>query len=235
MLLHTPLIPGTLLKRYKRFLCDVQLTSGEVVTAHCANTGSMLGVALPGAEVWLSHATNPSSKLRYKLELVGLPTSLVGVNTHNANKIVQRALEAKLIGELASYQNFKPEATFTPGCRFDFLLTGDINHSPNCYLEVKSITLSRKAGVAEFPDTITQRGVKHLTMLIEAKKQGYRTALLYLIQREDCTAFQVAHDIDPKYQATLAKAKALGVEVLCYRCCVSTQKITLQKPVATSF
>lgn len=232
------LIKGTFIKRYKRFMCDIKLENGMVVTAHCANTGSMLGLLTPGATAYLSPITNPKAKLLYKLELLQTETSLVGVNTANANTIVSEALKARLIQELSDYSIVKPEAQYCAGCRFDFLLENI--KGERCYLEVKSVTLCRKSGLAHFPDAKTERGRKHLKHLInvaqnkEKNPKQKKAAILYLVQRTDCSSFDSADDIDPEYGALLREARAAGVQVLTYSCKIEPTGISLHKALASS-
>jgi sugar fermentation stimulation protein A len=225
-----PLIRGQLIKRYKRFLADIELENGALVTAHCANPGSMLGLAASGSEVWLSDAVNPAAKLRYKWELVRAGDGLVGINTGYANTVAAEAIEAGLIGALAGYSQLRREVKYGAHSRIDLLLEDDTR--PPCYVEVKSVTLSRNTeGAAEFPDSVTARGTKHLHELKEMVSQGARAMMLYIVQREDCGYFSVAGDIDPVYGKALEDARANGVEALCYACKVTTDEITLHRPL----
>ncbi|MEQ8326950.1 MAG: DNA/RNA nuclease SfsA [Parvibaculum sp.] len=223
-----PLIPGRLLRRYKRFLSDIRLEDGREVVAHCANPGSMMGLAEPGAAVWLSPSRNPARKLKYSWELVAADGALVGIHTGRANALVAEALEAAKVPELDGYGQRRPEVRYGTNSRIDFLLEApgkaDI---PPCYLEVKSVTLKRGRALAEFPDAVTVRGAKHLAELSEVARQGSRAVLFFLVQRGDCTAVAPAADIDPTYAAALSEAVAQGVEVLCYGCRLSPAEITL--------
>jgi sugar fermentation stimulation protein A len=245
-----PLIPGRLQRRYKRFLADVVLDAGSAgggeVVAHCANPGSMLGLAEPGSRVWLSPAGNPARKLRWSWELVEVPAQsggqsgvpgagaaggcLVGINTGRANALVGEALAAGRIPELAGYDSLRREVRYGANSRVDFLLEragGPSSAALACYLEVKSVTLARGGGLAEFPDAVTARGSKHLAELAAVARQGGRAVLLFLVQRADCARVAAAADIDPAYAAALIQAKADGVEILCYNCRLSPAAIAL--------
>jgi len=230
-----PLIPGRLVRRYKRFLSDVELDSGETVVAHCANPGSMLGLATPGARVWLSPANNPARKLRYSWELVEADgpgdgeKALVGINTGRANALVAEALAAGRVAALAGYDNHRREVRYGAASRVDFLL--ERAGAPPCYLEVKSVTLRRDGATAEFPDAVTARGAKHLAELAGVARQGARAVLFFLVQRGDCTAVAPAADIDPAYAAALGRARADGIEILCYKCNLSPAGIALDAPL----
>ncbi len=236
-----PLVRGRLLRRYKRFLADVALEDGGEVVAHCANPGSMMGLAEPGATVWLSPANNPARKLKYSWELVEVPgqeggekgAALVGIHTGRANALVAEALEDGRIAELASYARRRAEVAYGSGSRVDFLLEPDAEASrPPCYLEVKSVTLRRGGRLAEFPDAVTARGAKHLAELAAVARQGARAVLFFLVQRGDCDAVAAAADIDPAYAAALSEARAAGVEVLAYGCALSPRGIALDRPLA---
>ncbi|WP_332716585.1 DNA/RNA nuclease SfsA [Pelagibacterium mangrovi] len=225
----SPLIRGTLVKRYKRFLADVILESGEAITAHCANPGAMTGLNMPGLPVWLSKSDDPKRKLAHSLELVELPTGIVGINTAHPNRIVAEALAARAIPELAAYDCARPEVRYAEKSRVDFLLTGE--GLPDCYLEVKNVHLVRDAGLAEFPDSVTLRGARHLADLARMVREGHRAAMLYLVQRADCTRFALAADIDPAYAAAFKAARAQGVEALCYTTTLSSEHIVLGQPL----
>ncbi len=232
-----PLIRGVLVKRYKRFLADVALENGEVVTAHCANPGSMMGLQAPGSDVWLSPADKPGRKLKYTLELVAVgsgPESLVGVNTGHPNALAAAAVAAGRIPELAGYDSLRREVKYGRNSRIDLLLEGGAG--PICYVEVKSVTLRRDAagggkGIAEFPDAVTARGAKHLEELGDVAETGGRAVMFYLVQRQDCDAFAVASDIDPAYARALERARSRGVEALCYCCKLSPTGIELDRPL----
>lgn len=227
--LPQPMIRGTLIKRYKRFLADVRLESGEVVTAHCANPGAMTGLNTPGLPVYLSRSNNPKRKLSLNFDLVELPTGFVGINTAYPNRIVAEALREKKIAALSAYEKVRPEVRYGEKSRVDFLLSG--NDLPDCYLEVKNVHLSRTEGLAEFPDSKTARGARHLSELAEMVKAGHRGINLFLVQRGDCTSFAPAADIDPVYAKALADAEMAGVEILIYACHLTTSEIVLGDPL----
>lgn len=218
--------PAILIKRYKRFLVDVQLLStGEIITAHCPNSGAMLGVKEAGLKVWLSYSNAKTRKLPYTLEMVEVENgTLTGVNTANPNRIINEALTHKTISALAEYPHFKAEVSYGDS-RFDFHLWGE--NLPDCYLEVKNCHLKRHSGLLEFPDSVTSRGAKHLRTLAEIAASGKRAVMLYLGQRNDCQRFTIAHDIDPTYAAAFKEAQQAGVEILCYSCLLTPQEITL--------
>ena len=223
-----PLLHGRLLRRYKRFLADVTLDDGSEVVAHCANPGSMMGLATPGAGVWLSPSTNPARKLKYSWELVEADSGLVGIHTGRANALVAEALEGGRIRELAGYASRRAEVRYGSNSRVDFLLESPAGKpGPACYLEVKSVTLKRGGNLAEFPDAVTARGSKHLAELTEVVRGGERAVLLFLVQRNDCSAVAAAADIDPAYAAALDGALDEGVEVLCYGCSLDPSGISL--------
>ena len=224
-----PLLRGRLVRRYKRFLSDVELDGGELVTAHCANPGSMIGLAEPGSEVWLSPARNPERKLRYSWEMIRVGKGLVGINTSHPNGIVADAIAAGRVAELAGYDGLRREVKYGKNSRIDILLEAD--DRPPCYVEVKNVHLKRDAG-AEFPDSVTARGAKHLVELSDMVAAGARAVMFYLVQREDCGAFAIAGDIDPTYAATLDGALAAGVEAICYCCKLTTEAIELDRPLA---
>ncbi len=227
-----PLIRGTLIKRYKRFLADVELDSGEVVTAHCPNPGSMLSVNEPGSEVWLSPARNPERKLRYTWEMIRVGGALVGINTGHPNRLVEESVRTGAIAELAGYGSLRREVKYGRNSRIDLLLEDD--GLPTCFVEVKNVTMKRGSGRAapvEFPDSVTARGTKHLVELAQMAGQGQRAVMVYLVQREDGAKFSLAADIDPAYAATLDQAMAAGVEALCYGCTVSVTGIEVAAPV----
>jgi sugar fermentation stimulation protein A len=223
-----PLLPGRLVRRYKRFLADV-LLEGRVETVHCANPGSMMGLAAPGARVWLSRSANAARKLPLTWELVEARASLVGVNTGHANRLAEEALARDRIPELSGYDARRREVACGEASRIDFLLTGP--GRPPCYVEVKSVTLSR-AEAAEFPDAVTARGARHLKELMALHRQGARAVMLFLAQRGDCRQFEAAADIDPAYAAQLTAARAAGVEILAYGCRVSPEAIEVADPLS---
>ena len=221
------LLQGTLIKRYKRFFIDIKYKN-EVITAHCPNTGSMLGLLNKGNKVWFSKNNNPNRKLKYTLEIIQIGKCKVGINTLLANKIVFEALKDKKIINLNKFINIKTEVKFSENTRFDFFLS---NNTKKCYLEVKNVTLVRKEGIAEFPDAITSRGTKHLCELIKAKKKGYESYILYLIQVEGCDSFKIAKDIDQEYEIAFKKALKSGVKILCYDCKLNREEIKLNNQI----
>ena len=223
-----PLVKGTLIKRYKRFLTDVELESGDVVTAHCANPGSMLGLTDPGLEVWLSPAVNPERKLRYTWEMVHDGRALVGINTAHPNGLVAEAIEAGTITELQGYGSRRREVKYGRNSRIDILLEGN---GPACYVEVKNVHLSRVPGAAEFPDSVTARGAKHLVEMTDMVAQGHRAIMVYLIQRDDCDHLSIAADIDPNYDEELTRALESGVEAVAYSCKLTPEAITVENAV----
>ena len=230
----SPLVRGTLLRRYKRFLSDIELESGEEIVAHCANSGSMLGLADPGSEVWLSPNTNPKAKLDWRWELVRVGGGpLVCINTAHPNRIGEEAIGAGAIPELAGYGSLRREVKYGQNSRIDILLEDDAR--PACYVEIKSVTLHRPEGAspaaAEFPDAVTKRGAKHLAELADMVETGARAAMLYLVQRNDCDHFRVAADIDPAYAEALTQARARGVEAFCYACDISPEAIRIDRPL----
>lgn len=229
----TPLIRGRLIKRYKRFLADVALDTGETVTATCPNTGSMMGLATPGAVVWLSASPSPTRKYAHTWELVeadlGHGPTLVGINTNHPNRLVSDAISAGAIPEVAGYASLRREVKYGLSSRIDILLEDPSKGL--AYVEIKNVHLSRKLGLAEFPDSVTERGVKHLVELSRMVAAGHRAVMLYLIQRADAEAFALAHDIDPRYAGAFAEARAAGVEAIAYACDLSPTEIAITRPV----
>ena len=221
------LISGRLIKRYKRFFVDVKI-DGKIITAHCPNTGSMYGLLKKGNKVWLTKSNNPNRKLKYTLQIIEDKKIKVGVNTHLTNKIVLEALRNNLIKEFDKKIEIKPETKFGINTRFDFLVT---KNNLKSFIEVKNVTLSRKKGIAEFPDAVTSRGLKHIKELIKANEKGYKIYILYLIQRDDCKSFKIAKDIDPEYSDTLLKAVKKNLNVLCFDCKFSPKGIRLNQKV----
>lgn len=221
----TPLVPAVLLRRYKRFLADVRLVDGTEATAHCANPGSMLGLAAPGTKIWLERNEDPRKKLRYGWRLVEHENGhFTGVDTSLPNRLLKSALLAHQVPGLPPYQMVRPEVAYGTGSRVDFLLSGD---GPDIYLEVKSVTLSRQAGLAEFPDSVTKRGAKHLTELAKMVATGHRAVMLYLVQRTDTRAVTLARDLDPAYAAAFDAATTAGVSTLALGCEISPKGISL--------
>jgi len=221
------LISGLFVKRYKRFFVDIKLKN-KIVTAHCANTGSMMGLLTKNNKVWLTESLNLKRKLKYTLQIIEDQTSKVGVNTHLTNKIVFDALQKNLIKDFDKKIKITSEKVFNSNTRFDFLLEDKKN---KYFLEVKNVTLKREEKTAEFPDSITSRGTKHLNELISATKKGFKSYLLFVIQREDCNKFKIAKDIDIEYSKTLIKALKHNVKILCYDCKFSSKGIILNNKI----
>ena len=221
------LIKGKLIKRYKRFFVDV-LINKKIVTAHCANTGSMKGLLDDGNEVYLLRNNDPKRKLKYSLEIIKSRKNLIGVNTHFANKIVHHALENNLIEELKNNTKIRPEVFFNKDTRFDFLVEKNKKKS---FVEVKNVTLFRDSETAEFPDAVTSRGSKHLLTLIDAIKKGYKSYLIFLIQIQNMKYFKIARDIDNEYYKNYLIAKKAGVNFLAYRCKISSKEILIEKKI----
>ncbi len=218
------LIPGTIRKRYKRFLSDIELSSGEVITAHVPNTGSMKTCWEPGWKVYLSQSDDPKRKLKYTLEMTNNGQTNICVNTAMTNKLVREALEQKNITELEAYNEIRPEKKVHDS-RLDFYLTQE--GLVDAYVEVKNVTLLGKNQTALFPDSVSTRGQKHLKDLIKLKEEGHRSVMLYIVNREDVTKFAPAKDIDPEYAKLLKEAYRKGVEVLAYQCDLSADKIEI--------
>ena len=224
-----PLVPGRLLRRYKRFLADIELASGETVTAHCANPGAMLGLNMPGLKVWVEPNDDPKKKLRYGWRLIEFENHWAGIDTAVPNQVVGEALRERRIPELADYTEVRPEVRYGANSRIDFLLTGA--GLPKAYVEVKNVHLMRQRGLAEFPDSVTKRGAKHLDELAAMVAQGHRAVMLYCVQRTDCDRLVLAADLDPGYAAAFARARAAGVEAMAWACAISRQGIALDRPV----
>ncbi len=225
-----PLIRGQLIRRYKRFLADVALESGAEMTVHCPNPGAMLGLADPGIDVWLSDSNNPKRKLSHTWELARVDKTLAGINTLHANRIGEEAILAGKITELSGYDSVRREVAYGKNSRIDLLLESE--GRPICYVEIKNVHLMRTPGLAEFPDSVTARGTKHLGELADMVRAGHRAVMLYVVQRGDCSRFALAVDIDPAYAAAFETARAAGVEALCYGCVLSPEEIVLDKALA---
>ncbi len=231
MKLPAPLFKGTLLKRYKRFMADVELDTGETVTAHCANPGSMMGLIDPGTTVWLSKSDNPKRKLKYsweilELEVGGIPAT-VGINTNHPNAIVSEAIEQGRMPELGGYDSLRREVKYGRNSRIDILLESD--GKPPCYVEVKNVHLLRQPRLAEFPDSVTARGAKHLDELADMVDTGARSVMVYLVQRDDADKLSLARDMDPYYAERFDAAIARGVEALCYDCTLTSEEIVVNR------
>ena len=219
------LIKGKLIKRYKRFFADINIKN-EIITAHCPNTGSMMGLLDQNNEVWISKNNDPKRKLKYTLEIIKTKDNLVGVNTHLANKIVYEGLSNNLINEFMNSDSIKPEVYYNKNTRFDFLVN---KNNQNHFIEVKNVTLFRTNNVAEFPDAVTSRGSKHIKTLVDAIKKGYKSYVLFLVQIQNIENFQIAKDIDKDYYNNYLLAKKAGVQFLAYRCNIDTNSITIEK------
>ena len=220
MQFSSPLIPGVLLQRYKRFLADVRLEDGSEITCSVPNTGSMLGLCSPGARIWLSRSDSASRKYQHTWELcetdLGAGPVLVGVNTSLPNRLVEEAITAGCINELSGYPVLRREVRYGENSRIDLLL--ETAAGKRCYVEVKNVHMSRKSGLSEFPDCVSTRAAKHLVELTQMVKQGHRAVMVYLIQRADTSRFQLAGDMDPAYHSGFLAARAAGVEALAYAC-----------------
>jgi len=226
MRFQTPLVPARLIRRYKRFLADMRLEDGREVTAHCANPGSMLGLAEPGVKAWLEPNDDPKKKLKFGWRLVDHENGhFTGVDTSVPNRALKAALESRQVPALAGYGTVRPEVKYGQNSRIDFLLSEP--GLPAAYVEVKSVTLSRQAGLAEFPDSVTARGAKHLAELLDMATQGHRAVMLFLVQRTDAERVSVAGDIDPAYAAAFDAARAAGVEVLAHGTVISPEGVAL--------
>ena len=215
------LIKGKLIKRYKRFFTDIE-ANNKTLIAHCPNTGSMMGLLDKGNDVWVTKHNDPKRKLKFTLEMIKVKKRIIGVNTHRANRIVEHALNNKLIDEFKSIKNIKAEFKYSEDTRFDFLCDKKI-------LEVKNVTLLRDDNVAEFPDAVTSRGSKHLKMLINSIKKGYKPYVLFLTQIQDINKFKIAKDIDANYFKNYIEAKKAGVNFIAYRCYLSSKEIKIEK------
>jgi sugar fermentation stimulation protein A len=231
MRFQTGLVPARLIRRYKRFLADCRLEDGREVTAHCANPGSMTGLAQAGTRIWLEPNDDPRKKLKYGWRLVDHENGhFTGVDTSLPNRILRDSLQAREIPALAAYTGVRPEVKYGTNSRVDFLLQQD--GLPDAYVEVKSVTLCRTASLAEFPDSVTARGAKHMKELAEVARAGHRAVLIYLVQRTDCTHVGIAGDIDPDYAAAHAEATGAGVETLCLGTRISPVEIGVAAPLA---
>tara|TARA_B100000212_G_scaffold211506_1_gene159876 strand:- start:94 stop:810 length:717 start_codon:yes stop_codon:yes gene_type:complete len=234
MQLPKTLYCGTLIKRYKRFLADIRLDRGENITAHCPNPGRMTGLSNPGSRVWVSCSPNPNRKLPFTLELIEADGGLVGVNTHHPNKIVREAIETHKIAQLEGYDSLRTEVKYAERSRVDILLEGE--KMGRCWVEVKNVHLRRDSresnGTAEFPDSVTVRGSKHIEDLVDQIKMGDKSVLIFLIQRMDCKDFKIARDIDPLYYETLLRGVENGLEVLCFDTNITLSSISLRNSIA---
>ena len=217
------LIKGKFIKRYKRFFVDVEVNN-KIVTAHCPNTGSMLGLLNEGNQVWISKVDDPKRKLKFTLEMIKSNKKVVGVNTHRANRIVEHGLQNKLLKEFVSIKYIKPEFKYSDDTRFDFLCDKNL-------IEVKNVTLNRESDIAEFPDAVTTRGSKHLKKLTESIKLGYKPYVLFLIQIENISKFRIAKDIDSDYYNNFIEANKKGIKFIAYRCKLNSKEIVIEKKI----
>ena len=225
----SPLAPGRLVSRYKRFFADVILDDGREITAHCPNPGAMLGLNTPGLPAWVSLSDNPKRKLAHTLELVEADSGLVGINTLHPNRLVAEALAADAIPELSGYATHRREVNYGLNSRVDFLL--EAPDRPRAWLEVKNCHLRRSGTLAEFPDCVAARSLKHLRELTAMVEAGDRAVMLFVIQRADCDAFAACRDLDPAYAEGLDRAASAGVEVLCYGCDISPSAVRIASKV----
>jgi len=233
MQFQTPLVPARLIRRYKRFLADMMLEDGTEVTAHCANPGSMMGLKEAGMLCWLEPNDDPKKKLKFGWRLVDHENGhLTGVDTALPNRMLRAAFQAHQVPELAEYPIVRPEVKYGENSRVDFLMQGD--ELLDTFVEVKSVTLSRQAGLAEFPDSVTARGAKHMGDLAEMARLGHRAVVFFLVQRTDCSHVEIAADIDPTYAKAFAEARAAGVEVLSYDCIITPEGVGLGQRVTVA-
>ena len=214
MIFESELIAGVLIKRYKRFFVDIKLKN-KVITAHCPNTGSMMGLLKKGNKVWFTESNNIKRKLKYTLQIIEVNKKKIGINTHLTNKIFYEALLSRKIINLKKTDILFREKQFNKNTRFDFFIK---QKDKGCFIEVKNVTLSRFKNIAEFPDAVTERGLKHIRELMEAKKKGFDVYLAFIIQREDCKRFKIAEDIDLNYKKLLTVALKNDLKVICYDC-----------------
>ncbi|MEX0347233.1 MAG: DNA/RNA nuclease SfsA [Rhizobiaceae bacterium] len=224
MFFDPPLRPARLIRRYKRFLADVTLDDGREITVSVPNTGSMMGLTAPNSRVWLSHSDDPKRKYAHRLEIVEAEGTLVGINTGLPNRLTEEAISAGLIGDLATYPGLKREQRYGENSRIDILLS--CPDRADAYVEVKNVHMRRHEGLAEFPDTVTARGAKHLNELANMVRTGHRAIMIYLIQRADCDRFRLCDDLDPKYCKAFDEARNAGVEAFAVRCQIRAEAIT---------
>ncbi|WP_026353731.1 DNA/RNA nuclease SfsA [Woodsholea maritima] len=224
-----PLEKAVLKKRYKRFLADIALNDGRLVTAHCPNPGAMAGLNAPNSTCWVSYKDDPKRKLPYTLEMIEVERQIVGINTQHPNRLAEDAIAKGLIGELTGYDTLRREVKYGQNSRIDLLLQDP--GKANCYVEVKNVHFVRTPKLAEFPDGVTARGTKHLGELISMVQEGHRAVQLFIIQRDDIEALSPAGDIDPAYAGALRAAQKAGVEILAYACEVSPEAITVKRAI----
>ncbi len=227
MIFENELIAGVLIKRYKRFFVDIKVKN-KVITAHCPNTGSMMGLLKKGNKVWFTESNDKKRKLKYTLQIIEVNGTKIGVNTHLTNKIFYEALSSGKIIDIKKNDILFKEKKFNQNTRFDFFIK---KAEKGIFIEVKNVTLSRIKNIAEFPDAVTERGLKHLNELIEAKNKGFDIYLAFIIQREDCKKFKIAEDIDPKYKKLLTFALKNKLKVICYDCKFLSKGIIINNKV----
>ena len=227
MIFENELIAGVLIKRYKRFFVDIKVKN-KVITAHCPNTGSMMGLLKKGNKVWFTETNDKKRKLKYTLQIIEVNGTKIGVNTHLTNKIFYEALSSGKIIDIKKNDILFKEKKFNQNTRFDFFIK---KSEKSIFIEVKNVTLSRIKNIAEFPDAVTERGLKHLNELIEAKNRGFDIYLAFIIQREDCKKFKIAEDIDPKYKKLLTYALKNKLKIICYDCKFLSKGIIINNKV----
>lgn len=227
-----PLVRGTLVQRYKRFLADIALDDGTQITAHCPNPGAMLGLNTPGLRAWVSRSDDPKRKLPHTLELVEADGGLVGINTMHPNRLVAEAVAADHLPELTGYATHRREVKYGANSRVDFLL--EAPGRARCWLEIKNVHLMRTPGLAEFPDCVAARSSKHLRELEAMVAEGDRAVALFVVQRTDCEAFTACHDLDPTFARGLDQAADTGVEVLVYACDVTLPGVKIARRIPWS-
>ncbi len=233
MKFDTPLVTGRLIQRYKRFLCDVAVDGGGTITATCPNTGSMKGLTTPGARVWLSQSDSPTRKYRHTWEMIetdlGAGPVIVGINTNHPNALVSEAISAGKVAGLTGYAGLRREVKYGVNSRIDILLEDAAR--PACYVEIKNVHLMRDAGLAEFPDSVTARGAKHLVELAAMVEEGNRAVMVFLVQRGDATGFKLARDVDPAYGRAYDAAVKAGVEAMALRCRLTASGIEVETAI----
>ncbi len=229
MIFQNPLIKGHLIKRYKRFLADIELEDGTSITAHCPNSGAMQGLTSPGTPVWLSQSPNPNRKLPFTWEMAEVDGTFVGMNTSNPNTLVEEALNSGIIKDLNYFTSLRREVTYGKNSRIDILL--EDSNGALTYVEVKNVHLKRGT-TAAFPSSVTTRGAKHMGELAEMVRQGHNAYVIYVVQRNDCKSFEIARDIDPHYDKETHDAIQNGVKALVYACDVSPNAITISHQIA---
>ena len=227
MIFENELIAGVLIKRYKRFFVDIKVQN-KVITAHCPNTGSMMGLLKKGNKVWFTKSNDIKRKLRYTLQIIEVNGEKVGINTHLTNKIFYEALSKGKIINIKKNDTLFKEKNFNKNTRFDFFIK---SRDKGSFIEVKNVTLSRFKNIAEFPDAVTERGLKHIKELIEARNRGFDIYLAFVIQREDCKKFKIAEDIDPKYKKLLTFALKNKLKVICYDCKFLSKGIVINNKI----